>query len=170
MLQVGTEPFGLQPRPEEVLGHGAGLGGKVRHLVLVHGELLLHGAGAGGVVKEHDGAGGGAEHGHAVGRVLPLVLGDNLLEGVAGQVPEAVVLGAKEHDGPRGLRVEARGGVQDGVVDHVGDARGGHARGQVLGEGVVGAPVLGELEEQVGGELGGGHFVFWFGLVGLVGL
>lgn len=50
--------------------------------------------------------------------------------------------------------------MESRLVDDLLDAGGGD--GEVLGQGVVGAAVLDELEEEIGGELGG-HCVGWVG-------
>lgn len=157
VLEVGTKTLSLEGRPEDELLHGETLRREQGELVGVGGELGLHALDDGLVVEEEDGAGGALEHGHALRRVLPLVLGDDLLEGVGGDVPQLLVLGAEQDDEAVGLGVEGRGRVQGGLVDNLLDARRGD--GQLLGQGVVGAAVLDELEEEVGGDLGGGHCV-----------
>lgn len=62
------------------------------------------------------------------------------------------MLGAEEHDGAVGLRVEGRGDLVDQVLDDLLDAGG--RDGQVLGQRVVGPALLGEVDEVLGG---GGH-------------
>lgn len=156
VLEVGAEALGLEGGPEEVLLDAVALVGPDGELVGVEGKLLLHAVDDVLVVEEEDGSRGALEHGELVGRALPLVLGDDTLEDVAGQVPQLVVLAAKEHNEAVGLRVERRGSLQRRLLDELLDA--GRANGELLGEGVVGAAVLGQLEESVCGSLGS-HFV-----------
>lgn len=152
MLEVGAQTLGLKSSPEEVLLDGVGLLGPGGEAVGVDGELGLEALLDGDVGEEEDGSGGALEAGDAGGGVLPGLGGNDGLEGVRGDVPELVVLGAEQDDEAVGLGVEGRGGLEGGLLDDLLDALGSH--GEVLGEGVVGAAVLGQLEEEVGGELG----------------
>lgn len=84
-------------------------------------------------------------------RALELVRGQLLLVHLGGDVPHLAVLVAEQDDGARGLGVEGRRHVQDGVLDNLPDTR---VWDRALGrEAVVGAAVLD------GGEEGfrGGH-------------
>lgn len=62
--------------------------------------------------------------------------------------------GAEQHDNAVGLRVEGGRDLVQQVLDDLLDAAGGD--GQVLGERVVGAALLGQVDEGLGV---GGHFV-----------
>lgn len=75
------------------------------------------------------------------------------LEGLGDQVPELVVLVTEKDDDAVGLAVEGRGDVLDGLVDDLLNLV--LADGEVLAEGVVGAALLDELDEAVGGHFGG---------------
>lgn len=189
MLEVGAGALGLEGGPEvEFLdlvslrlgsigsgGGGIGEGGTYQHAgrlprprreaVRVDGELLLHSLDDVRVLKHHDRARRGAEHAHLLARGLELFGGHDGLEGVGGDVPQLLVVGAEEEDGAVGLRVEGRGGVLDGVGDDLLDASGGEGVREGLGEGVVGAAVRQGFEE------GGGHFGDCFSvLVGGLGV
>ena len=73
-------------------------------------------------------------------------------------IPHLLVLVAEEDDGARGLHVEGRGAVADGEVDEGAHALLGHARGQLVGQGVDGLAVQdGVLEGDGAGCEGGGH-------------
>ncbi len=102
------------------------------------------------VLKEEDGAGAGLE---AVDLALgggPLLGGDDGLEGLGGEVPELVVLGAEEDDDAVGLRVEGAGDVLESL-GHDGLDLGG-ADSDLLVERIVGAAVLDQREEGVGAD------------------
>lgn len=101
------------------------------------------------------GSGGALEHGDLVAGGLPVLLGDDGLEDLAGDVPELLVLGAEQDDDADGLGVEGRGHVQGGLLDDLGDALLGD--GQVLGQDVVGAAVLDQLDDRVGRDDGRGR-------------
>lgn len=119
----------------------------------VEGELVLQGLCGRGVLEEEHRAGGALEERELVGGGLEVLGGDDGLERVGGDVPELLVLAAKENDGAVGLGVEGGRGVEGGVLDDLVDARS--RDGEVLVEGVDGATDLGHLEEEIGGELGG---------------
>jgi len=76
---------------------------------------------------------------------------DQPAKGLDDDVPQPVVLLVQQDDEPRRLRVERAGDVQDGAVDELLDLGVGH--GALLGELVVGAAGLGQLDERVGGSL-----------------
>lgn len=152
MLQVGAQALELQRGPDEQLLHAQGVDGPGGEAVGVEGELVLQGLCGRGVLEEEHGAGGALEERELVGGGLEVFGGDNGLEGVRGNVPQLLVLAAKEHDGAVGLGVEGRGRVEGGVLDDLVDA--GRGDGEVLVEGVDGAADLGHLEEEIGGELG----------------
>lgn len=164
MLEVGAQTLSLEGSPEEVLLDGVGLLSPGGEAVGVDGELGLEALLDGDVGEEEDGSGGALEAGDTVGGGLPGLRGNDGLEGVRGDVPELVVLGAEEDDEAVGLGVEGRGGLEGGLLDNLLDALGSH--GEVLGEGVVGAAVLSQLEDEVGGELGG-HCEGWFAVLEL---
>lgn len=155
VLEVGTETLGLEGGPEEELLDGVGLVGPDGEAVGVDGELVGKFVNHGGVVEEKDGSGGGLEAGDTAGGGFPASLGDNGLEGVGGDVPELVVLVTEEDEKTVGLGVEGGWGVEGGLADDLLDTLLGD--GEFLAEGVVGAAVLGQLDEGVGGELGS-HF------------
>lgn len=159
VLEVGAEALEPEGGPEEQLLHAGALGGPGGEAVGVRWERDLHALDDVVVLEEEDGAGGPLEHGHAVLGVLPLVVGDDGAQRRRRHVPELVVLGAQEHDGAVGLRVEGRGRVEGGFVDELLNAAGGD--GEVLVQRVDGAAGLGHLDEEVGGELGGRHFYFY---------
>lgn len=163
MLQVGAEALELEGGPEEVLLHAGALSGPVGEPVGVHGERGLHALDGVLVLEEEDGARSALEHVHAVLGGLPLVAGDNGAKRRRRQVPELVVLCAKEDDDPVGLGVEGRRGVERRLVDELLYAVGGD--GEVLVERVDGSAGLGHLQKEVGGELGGGHFFLAVGIV-----
>lgn len=58
------------------------------------------------------------------------------------------MLGAEEENGAVGLGVEGGGDIGDELAEDLLDAGGGD--GEVLGEGIVGAAVLDELEKSGG--------------------
>lgn len=124
VLEVGTQALNLEGSPDEQLLHTQRLNGPGREAVGVDGELGLEGLGGVGVLVEEDGAGAALEEGELVGGGLELVLGDNGLEGLGGDVPELLVLGAEEDDGTVGLDVEGGGSVEGGLLDDLVDARG----------------------------------------------
>ena len=96
------------------------------------------------------------EHGHAALGAGPAILGHDGLEGLGGDVPELLVLGAEQDDDAVALRVERRGNVLESLLDDLVDAVDGQ-RTEVLGERVVGATLLDEVEDRVGGDLSGRH-------------
>lgn len=108
--------------------------------------------------KNTYGTSGTLEQGNLVTSGLPVLLGDNGLEDVAGNVPELLVLGAEQDDDADGLGVEGGRDVQGGLLDDLGDALLGD--GQVLGQDVVGAAVLDQLNDRVGRDDGGRHVGF----------
>ena len=97
------------------------------------------------------------KHGHASSGASPAILGHNGLEGLGGDVPELLVLGAEQDNDAVALRVERRRDVLEGLLDDLVDALRGQAA-EVLGERVVGAALLDEVEDRVGRDLSGRHF------------
>lgn len=101
------------------------------------------------------GSSGALEHGHLAGGALPLLRGHHGLEDLGSNVPQLLVVGAKQDDGAVGLGVEGRGDMVEQVLDDL--LHAGGRDGEVLGQRVVGPAAFGELDEFLGG---GGHFVF----------
>lgn len=147
MLQVGAEAISLKGSPDQALVHGSRLRGPVGEFIGIEGKLLLELLGGVFFGEEQNGAGSAFEESQLVAGRLPLILGDDGLEGVGGDVPEAVVLGAKEDNGADGLRVEGGGCGQERILDDLLDVGVGDAGGEGLGEDVVGATASGEVEE-----------------------
>ena len=94
------------------------------------------------------------EHGHPARRASPVVLGHDGLEGFGGDVPELLVLGAEQDNDAVALRVERRRDVLQSLLDDLVDALDSQGT-EVLGERVVGAALLDEVEDRVGGDLNG---------------
>lgn len=153
MLQVGAQALELESSPDEQLLHAQRVNSPGGEAVGVQGKLVLQGLCGGGVFEEEHRAGSALEERELVGGGLEVLGGDDALERLRGDVPQLLVLAAKEDDGAVGLGVEGRGSVQGRVLDDLVDAAG--RDGEVLVEGVDGATDLGHLEEEIGGELGG---------------
>lgn len=94
------------------------------------------------------------EHVHLAASRLPLLSRNNRLEDLGSNVPQLLVVGAKEHDDTVGLRVEGGGDLVQEVLNDLLDAV--LRDGQVLGQGVVAAALLGQVDQGLGV---GGHFV-----------
>ena len=128
--------------------------------VSIGGELLLHALDDGPVLKEQDGAGAGLEASHALGGWAELGLGNDGPEDLAGDVPELVVLGAKEDEQAVALAVEGRRDVEEGLLDDLLDASSGDGA-EVLVQGVDAAAILDGSEESIraagGGDSSGSH-------------
>lgn len=103
------------------------------------------------------GSSSGLEHGQLAGSAIPAVGGHNRLEDLGGDVPQLLVLGAKEDDDAVGLGVEGGGHLVEQVLDDL--LHTSRCDGQVLGERVVGPASLGEVDDSLGV---GGHGG-WFG-------
>lgn len=105
-------------------------------------------------------ASGALEESHLLGGGLKVLGRDDSLEDLGGDVPELLVLGAKEDDDAVGLGVEAAGHVEHGLFDDLLDALG--ADREVLAQDVVAAASLDEVEDRIGGDgsglLLGAHF------------
>lgn len=99
---------------------------------------------------------GGLEHGHLAGGALKLFGGHDRFEDLRGNVPQLLVLCAKEDDDAVRLGVEGGRNLVEQVLDNLLDT--GRGDGQVLGERVVGPTRLGEVDEglSVGSHFGGG--------------
>ena len=149
VLQAGAEALELEGGPGDELLHAEALGGEVGELGGVGGKPLLHLAGALLVVEEEDGAGAGAEPPDAGRRGLPPGVGHDGAQGGEDDVPEAVVLGAEEDEGPVGLDVEGGRGVEGGLADDVPDPVGGDGA-QVLVQGVDCPARLDGVQEGLG--------------------
>lgn len=164
VLQVGAQALELQRSPDEQLLHAQRVDSPGREAVGVQGKFILQGLCGGGVLEEEHRAGSALEERELVGGGLEVLGGDDALERLRGDVPQLLVLAAKEDDGAVGLGVEGRGSVERGVLDDLVDAGG--RDGEVLVEGVDGAADLGHLEEEIGGELGGHCEVCGGGVLG----
>lgn len=154
VLQVGTQTISLEGSPDQALVHASRLRGPVGEFIGIESKLLLELLGGVFLGEEEDGAGSALEEGQFVASGLPLVLGHDGLEGVGGDVPETVVLGAKEDNGADGLGVEGGGCSQERILDDLLDVGVGDAGGEGLGEDVVGAAASGEVEEGLRSVLG----------------
>ena len=117
-------------------------------VLLVEREVLLELADGDLVLEEEDGAVTGLEARELLLCGGPLLLRDDGLEDLAGNVPELLVLGLEEHDDARALRVERGRDVEHDLLHDLLNARVGH--GALVREGIVGAALLDRLEEGVG--------------------
>lgn len=97
----------------------------------------------------------GLEHGHLAGGALELVGGHDGLEDLGGDVPQLLVLGAKEHNDTVRLGVEGGRNLVEELLDNLLDA--GRGDGQVLGERVEGSARRSEVDEglSIGSHFGG---------------
>lgn len=107
--------------------------------------------GGGGITYR---SGSSLEHAHLAASRLPLLSRNNRLEDLGSNVPQLLVVGTKEHDDAVRLRVEGRGDLVQEVLNDLLDAV--LRDGQVLGQGVVAAALLGQVDQGLGV---GGHFV-----------
>ena len=114
-------------------------------VVLVEREVLLELADRGLVLEEEDGAVAGLEARELLVGGGPLLLGDDRLEDLAGNVPELLVLSLEEHDDAGALRVERGRDVEHNLLHDLLNACIGH--GALVREGVVRAALLDRLEE-----------------------
>lgn len=94
-------------------------------------------------------SGSSSEHGHLAGSSLKLLGGNDSLEDLGGNIPQLLVVGAEQDDDAVGLGVEGGGDMVEQVLDDLLNAGG--RDGQVLGEGVVAASQLGEVDKSLGG-------------------
>ena len=118
MLQGGADALLGQGGPDRELGDPGGMFGPDGEVVGIESEFLLKILDDGGVFEEEHGASPGAEAAVDLGFTLGIGLRRHyLLELRLDDVPQLVVLLAKQNDGAGALGVEGGGAVLDGILD-----------------------------------------------------
>ena len=118
MLQGGTDFLLRQRRPDRKLGDAGGMFRPDGEVVCVEGEFLLQILDDICVFEEQHGTEACAEAAIYLGLTLGVGLRrHNLFQLGFDDIPQLVVLGAKQDDGTGALGVERGGAVPDGILD-----------------------------------------------------